>query len=370
MNKLLLTLTVALFAFSINMQGQACPGNLVTTNPAFASGLTGWSQYGTTTTATTLAISGGCINNTLAMQATNNSDVGVSQPVIIKQDSCYDLCYCVEFPFVGALFNTKLVIAATNGSVTSAQLLSGAFTASQAQIIDVITGSIGFTPITQCPPTFTATGNFNTLVIVNQTIGNLGTDVRVDNVCLLSRACPNSCTGSGLVPGFTYTQGPGLQINFNNTSTVNLGYTMSFIWDFGDPGSGPLNTSTLTNPTHIYPSPAIYFVCLYITVIDPNGVACPPDTFCIDVIVQPTGVEENTASTIGIYPNPANDVINIVGTAKADRLSLVNMYGQTIYSVGVQGSTVQLPADLPVGIYWAVINTNKGKAIKKLVINR
>jgi hypothetical protein len=200
MKKPLLFLTVVLFAFSLSMFGQACPGNLITTNPAFASGLTGWSQYGTTTTATTLPITGGCINNTLAMQATNNSDVGVSQPVTIKQDSCYDLCYCVEFPFVGALFNTKLVIAVTNGSVTSAQLLSGAFTASQAQIIDVITGNNGFVPITQCPPTFTATGNFTQFVIVNQTIGNLGTDVRVDNVCLLSRACPNSCAGSGLVP--------------------------------------------------------------------------------------------------------------------------------------------------------------------------
>lgn len=369
MKRLLLLISLALFAFNANVSAQACPGNLITTNPAFASGLTGWSQYGNTTTATTLTATNGCLNNFLALQATNNSDVGVSQPVIIKQDSCYDLCYCVEFPFVGALFNTKLVIAVTNGSVTSSQLLSGAFTSSQAQIIDVITGNNGFAPYTQCPSTFTATGNFTQFVIVNQTIGNLGTDVRVDNVCLTTRACPNSCAGSGLVPGFTYTQGPGLQINFNNTSTVNLGYTMSFSWDFGDPGSGPLNTSTLTNPTHVYPAPAIYFVCLYVTVIDPNGVACPPDTFCIDVIVQTVGIDENAASQIAIFPNPANNMISIKGEAKPERLMLVNMYGQTVLNEGIQGTTVQLPADLPVGIYWAVVTTNKGKTVKKLVIN-
>ncbi len=370
MKKPLLLILLAFFAFSAKLNAQACPGNVVTTNPAFASGLTGWSQYGTTTTATTLTATNGCLNNFLALQATNNSDVGISQPVTIKQDSCYDLCYCVEFPFVGALFNTKLVIAATNGSVTSAQLLSGAFTASQAQIIDVITGNNGFAPITQCPPSFTATGNFTTLVIVNQTIGNLGTDVRVDNVCLLSRTCPNSCAGSGLVPGFTYTQGPGLQINFNNTSTVNLGYTMSFSWDFGDPGSGPLNTSILTNPNHLYPAPAIYFVCLYVTVIDPNGVACPPDTFCIDVIVQTVGVDENVSSSVGIYPNPATNLITIAGATKPETIMLVNMYGQTVLNEGIQGTTVLLPTTLPVGIYWAIIETSKGRAIKKLVISR
>lgn len=367
--KKFLLFAVALLSAMLSYS-QACPNNLVTTNPAFASGLTGWSQYGNTATATTLTATNGCLNNFLALQATNNSDVGISQPVTIKQDSCYDLCYCVEFPFVGALFNTKLVIAVTDGSITSSQLLSGAFTSSQAQIIDVITGNNGFAPITQCPPSFTATANFNTLVIVNQTIGNLGTDVRVDNVCLQSRVCPNACASSGLVPGFTYTQGPGLQINFTNTSTVNAGYTMAFSWDFGDPPSGPLNTSILTNPTHIYPAPAIYFVCLYITVTDPNGLTCPPDTFCIDVIVQtPTGIAETAASQVAIYPNPANNYLTIKSDLQTEYLQLVNMYGQVVVNQRLQGNTIQLP-ELPIGIYEAVITTNKGNVYKKLVISR
>lgn len=371
MNKLLLSLTIVLLAFSIKSFSQACPGNLITTNPAFAAGLTGWSQYGNTNTATTLTATNGCLNNFLALQATNNSDVGISQPVIIKQDSCYDLCYCVEFPFVGALFNTKLVIAVTNGSVTSSQLLSGAFTASQAQIIDVITGNNGFTPIVQCPAQFTATGNFTQFVVVNQTIGNLGTDVRVDNLCLQSRPCPNSCAASGLVPGFTYTQGPGLQVNFTNTSTVNLGYTMSFSWDFGDPGSGPLNTSILTNPTHVYPAPAIYFVCLYVTVVDPNGLTCPPDTFCTDVIVQPTGVDENAfESLINILPNPANDMVTIKSLVPITGIQLFNSVGQMVHAENLQSTTFAIPPYLPVGVYSMVLNTAKGQAYKKLVISR
>ena len=143
---------------------------------------------------------------------------------------------------------------------------------------------------------------------------------------------------------------------------------MSFSWDFGDPGSGPLNTSILTNPNHLYPAPAIYFVCLYVTVIDPNGVACPPDTFCIDVIVQTVGVEENISSSVSIYPNPATNLITINGATKPERIMLVNMYGQTVFNEAMQGTNVQLP-ELPVGIYWAVIETTKGRAIKKLVIS-
>lgn len=368
MKKLLLFVAAVLSA--VLSYSQACPNNLVTTNPAFASGLSGWSQYGNTTTATTLSATSGCLNNFLALQATNNSDVGVSQPVIIKQDSCYDLCYCYEFPQSGAIINSKLVIALTDGTISSTQLLSGSYTSSQAQIIDVITSTMAIPPTVQCPPSFTATGNFTTLVIVNQTIGAIGTDVRVDNVCLQSRTCPNACAGSGLVPGFTYTQGPGLQINFTNTSTVNVGYTMAFSWDFGDPPSGPLNTSTLTNPTHVYPAPAIYFVCLYVTVTDPNGLTCPPDTFCIDVIVQPpTGILETPTAQVGIYPNPATNFLTIKSDLQTERLQLINMYGQVVVNEKLQGNTIQLP-ELPVGIYEAVITTNKGNAYKKLVIER
>lgn len=51
---------------------------------------------------------------------------------------------------------------------------------------------------------------------------------------------------------------------FNNTSVGGL----SFEWDFGDLASGPDNTSTLVNPTHLYNSPGTYRVRLVAN--DPN----------------------------------------------------------------------------------------------------
>jgi PKD domain/Secretion system C-terminal sorting domain len=370
MKKLLLTITVVLFAFSINTYGQACPGGLLS-NESFTSGLTNWSQYGTVTTATVLPVTSGCINNALAMQATNNSNCGVSQLVTIKQDSCYRLCYCVEFPFIGALFNSKLTIAAITPGITVTQLLSGSFTATQAQIIDVVTATNGIVAFNQCPPQFTATGNFTSIVIVNETIGNLGTDVRVDDVCLQRAQCSSSCLTANLIPGFTYTQGPGLQVNFINTSTVAAGYSMTYSWDFGDPPSGPLNTSTLQNPTHLYPAPAIYFVCLAVDAIDPNGLTACQDTFCIDVIVQPTGVAEiPLESLIKITPNPATDVVTIKSLMPVTSIQLFNSVGQMVHAENLQGNTFVLPANLPIGIYSLVLNTSKGQAYKKLLISR
>ena len=35
-------------------------------------------------------------------------------------------------------------------------------------------------------------------------------------------------------------------------------------WNFGDPGSGPENSSTLLNPTHLYPAPGTYWVTIQI----------------------------------------------------------------------------------------------------------
>lgn len=56
---------------------------------------------------------------------------------------------------------------------------------------------------------------------------------------------------------------------FTNLSTVAGGSTLSYLWDFGDPVSGALNTSSLKNPTHIYSMSGIYQVKL--TVTTPNG---------------------------------------------------------------------------------------------------
>ncbi|HEY8402749.1 MAG TPA: PKD domain-containing protein [Cytophagaceae bacterium] len=57
---------------------------------------------------------------------------------------------------------------------------------------------------------------------------------------------------------------PGVPISFVDTSVISQPYTR--LWNFGDPGSGPLNTSTASHPTHIYNASGTYTVNLYIEI--------------------------------------------------------------------------------------------------------
>jgi PKD repeat protein len=361
------TLFILLLIASLALNAQSpCPGNLVT-NSQFTSNLTSWSQYGATTTAMVLPSTNGCLNQFLALQATNNSSCGVSQAVTFKKDTCYQLCYCVEFPMSGALFNTKLVIAAITPGITVAQLLSGAFTATQAQIIDVVTGSVGFSPVINCPAVFTASGNFTDFVIVNQTIGNIGTDVRIDNLCLTTHPCSPSC--ANVNASFTYVA-TGNSVQFTDNSTSNPGDVLSYVWDFGDPPSGPNNTSTLQNPTHLYPGPGVYFVCMYLTSAMTNGLSCQ-DTFCIDVVISASSINEIANEKISVSPNPAGNFVMINGLTGDERFMLMDELGQMILDIKVPSSSrIDFPSSVSNGLYFAIIQNDRYKNYIKLFIHR
>ena len=69
------------------------------------------------------------------------------------------------------------------------------------------------------------------------------------------------------VPGFTHTQAclPFGVTGFTNTSTVADATALSYQWDFGDPASGVLNTSTASNPSHYFSTTGPYTVTLTVT---------------------------------------------------------------------------------------------------------
>ncbi len=93
------------------------------------------------------------------------------------------------------------------------------------------------------------------------------------------------------------------------TGTFSYTYTQSgcnpavptVLWNFGDPGSGPNNTSTLTNPTHVFTAPGPYTVTLI------NQYACYADTDTIvvnaiscgpTVTIQNASICQNSCTTL------------------------------------------------------------------------
>jgi hypothetical protein len=75
-----------------------------------------------------------------------------------------------------------------------------------------------------------------------------------------------SFTGAELNPD--YISCDGFSFNFKNLNSAST--AQNYRWDFGDPGSGTQNTSTLAAPTHTYSDTGVYTM----TVIASNGNGC------------------------------------------------------------------------------------------------
>ena len=84
------------------------------------------------------------------------------------------------------------------------------------------------------------------------------------------------------------------------------------------------------------------------------------------------GVDENEISSqFAIYPNPTSTEFRISSTLieKASSVEIMNISGQVVKTVeGVEFNNSIDVSDLAKGAYFIVINTNEGKAVKKLMI--
>ncbi len=89
---------------------------------------------------------------------------------------------------------------------------------------------------------------------------------------------------------------------FTDQSTINPGTITSWGWNFGDPNSGPANTSTQQNPTHTFTAPGNYNVTLVVT----SAAGCV-NTISQQVVVNPLPQSLFTADdTDGCAPHCVN----------------------------------------------------------------
>jgi gliding motility-associated-like protein len=84
--------------------------------------------------------------------------------------------------------------------------------------------------------------------------------------------------------------------SFTNTTTIPDNSTLTYLWNFGDPISGSLNTSTLKNPTHKYIQAKLYNVTL--TATNANS--------CVTTIIKPFTVNGSTPKAIFNVQNQSN----------------------------------------------------------------
>ncbi len=165
--------------------------------------------------------------------------------------------------------------------------------------------------------TFANAGTYNVTLQVNTTKGCLSTvftrQVTVSPKPLPGFILPEVCLSDAFA-------------QFTDTSSVASGSIVAWAWNFGDPASGPLNTSTLQHPQHRYNAIGNYTVTLIVT--SNNG--------CVSVIVQTITVNGDIPAANFNALNPAslcaNDSVAIqdASTVNFGNITKVEIYWDNI----------------------------------------
>ena len=94
--------------------------------------------------------------------------------------------------------------------------------------------------------------------------------------------------------------------------------------------------------------------------------------FMIDdiMITSVTAINDNNLNAgIKVYPNPATNFVNVTSEVEISNVRIVNYTGQLVYSQNVSDNNVKIStSELPAGIYILQMETEKGWASQKLVV--
>lgn len=190
-----------------------------------------------------------------------------------------------------------------------------------------------------------ASGQGDTAIAVNWTSAT--------NATVLSVKASNSCGESSTVAAemevvdvavadFT-NDNDSLTLNFTNLSTS----ADEFRWDFGDG-----DTSVVQNPSHKFPTRAVYTVQLL------ASNACSDSLIEKEISVDyGVSVPEKILSPTKFYPNPAKDVLHFEFPGHNGSIVLHNQLGQFVMEQSFENHTTLNVQELTAGFYTYTVNS-------------
>lgn len=97
------------------------------------------------------------------------------------------------------------------------------------------------------------------------------------------------------------------------------------------------------------------------------------DNIKVKVAGDTTGVNENLLSNLSVFPNPANDVVNVTNAENilVNGITVTDLNGRTVKSSkfdGVANASINI-SDLASGVYMMTVSSDKGSMTKKIVKN-
>ncbi|MDI1355161.1 MAG: hypothetical protein PSX36_09590 [bacterium] len=134
---------------------------------------------------------------------------------------------------------------------------------------------------------------------------------------------------------------PPAYANPSITSCFTGNYVSGLTWNFGDPGSGSANTSTLISPVHTYSAMGSYTIKLVLTYS-----SCAPDSIVQTIILVNPTVSINaatvscislTSATVNVSPFPGP--FSYTWSPSAQSGSVANNLSPGVYTISLKNSS-------------------------------
>lgn len=215
-------------------------------------------------------------------------------------------------------------------------------------------------------------------------------------ITITADSCSNGTPrlGTFTVAGITYTVNQSCTVvscnppvaNFAASQTTgNCPFNVDFFdlsqttgttiyqWTIYNGGGSPV-TSSLQNPTGIFYNVAGSFL-VKLEVTDSCGTDTKISANFITVSCQTVGIDNiEQAANIVVYPNPTNDILNVVGNGiqgDSYSVSLYNTLGQSVFESNLTPDNNKIEKQIDVsqltsGIYFLTINSTKGRQVFKV----
>ena len=147
------------------------------------------------------------------------------------------------------------------------------------------------------------------------------------------------------------TENPLWLVQFDDHS----GFTWFWDWNFGDPGSGPANTSDLSDPSHAFSGEDIYIVTLIVT----------SDQGCKDTTTRRVEVIDDVLQFSNVFtPNKdgVNDYFEIKNVEKypENTLMIYDRWGVKVFETNHYRNNWAAEG-IPDGVYYFVFNSGIGQ---------
>lgn len=99
------------------------------------------------------------------------------------------------------------------------------------------------------------------------------------------------------------------------------------------------------------------------------GIGFPEGRLILDLVESTASVKDNAIASFTVYPNPANDVINVSNAVNAiEKVVITDMNGRVVKSVvlGVNEAQINI-SDLSKGVYFLQATSNGASVTEKIV---